>query len=55
MELYDKESVIRRPATSADVKLSLEDHSPLVQRAEALLLGSLRSSFVKRKVRLRQR
>lgn len=42
------ENAVRSPAASADVKLSLQDHQPIVYTAEAPRLGSVHGSSVEK-------
>lgn len=49
IELEEKENALGRPVTTADVGLFPEDHQPLVYRAEALPLGSVPTTPVKKR------
>lgn len=49
IELDEKENAIRPPAAPADVGRSLENHQPLVYRAQALQLGSAHSFSVQKR------
>lgn len=49
IELDDEDTVVRSPATTADVELSLKDYQPPLYKAVALQLGFANSLSVKKK------